>query len=79
MLSEFPKYGTLSDEDTREWNNWLERNDVQQLLDRAIEKCRVQAEANKDATGYAVSKSVGKSADGEETYLPEIDVPSTSD
>jgi hypothetical protein len=35
MLSEFPKYGTLSEEDNMAWQKWLSRDDVDVFLDRA--------------------------------------------
>lgn len=54
MLSEFPKYGTLSDEDNKAWREWVNSDKVRAFLDSAIIKCQTQAEINKEAVGYAV-------------------------
>ena len=64
MLSEFPKYGSLSEEDSAEWRKWLETVPVKEFLDSAIIKCQQQAEINKDARGYAVVSEVENSDNG---------------
>ena len=64
MLSEFPKYGALSEEDGAEWRDWLETLPVEEFLDKAIIKCQQQAEINKDAGGHAVVSEIESSDTG---------------
>ncbi len=67
-LDLFPLYGSLSDEDMAAWKAWLDTDQVKDFLDQAIMDCRMQAEINKDAIGWAVIKGVTASDDNEDTY-----------
>ena len=60
MVSDFPKYGTLSDEDNIFWQEWLKSDAVVNFLNSAILKCKTQSDVNKQATGYAVIQSNGE-------------------
>lgn len=57
MISDFPKYEKLSEEDLLAWKDWLVMQRTIDFVDETIEKCREQAEVNKTATGYAVFSS----------------------
>jgi hypothetical protein len=75
-LSEFPQYGVLSEEDEQAWKEWLESDKARNFIDRAIVKCQVQAEINKDARGHAYVKLVpGPYVDGIVIGSKEIDNP----
>ena len=75
MLSEFPKYGALSEEDSIEWRKWLETEKVGDFLDHAIEKCKIQAAINQDATGYVVLTDVEDGEDGTHVGNHVVDNP----
>ena len=77
MLSDFPKYGSLSEEDFVEWSNWLDTQPVKEFLDSAITKCKMQVEVNKDAIGYAVVSDAKESDDGSLRGSKVIDDPTT--
>lgn len=66
-LADFPKFGALSDEDHEAWSTWLRSESCAVFLRRAVEKCRVQAEVNRDAQGFAVMHSdKSDSAEGDD-------------
>jgi len=62
-LSDFPKDGDLTGDDLIVWNEWLNSPDVLDYIDRAIEKCKVQAESDKCNLGYAKFYRPKKSPD----------------
>ena len=64
-LAEFPFFRSLSTEDLDAWKKWLGRSRLNDFLDRAIEKCKTQAEINKDAYGYAVVSNAIEADDGQ--------------
>lgn len=65
MLNDFPKYGSLSKEDTIFWQEWLDTDDVVNFLNSAIQKCKTQSTVNKQASGYAVIQSCENQVDGQ--------------
>jgi hypothetical protein len=60
MLTDFPRYGTLSSEDMEAWKEWSESDKVGDFIDSGIVKCETQSEVNKGAKGYAVFKNTGE-------------------
>jgi hypothetical protein len=74
-LAEFPFFRTLSKDDLIAWEKWLEQPGTLEFLDKAISKCQIQAEANKDATGWAVIKEPVEADDGQIIGKKEIDNP----
>jgi hypothetical protein len=75
MLSEFPKYGMLSDEDIKAWLDWLATDDIKEFLDRAIAKCKTQAAINKEASGWAVISAVEDTGRGYHRGYKVVDDP----
>ena len=53
-LADFPRFGDLAEADRVAWSEWAAGESCQEFLARAIAKCRVQAEANQRAQGFAV-------------------------
>lgn len=74
-LSEFPQYGSLSEEDAIKWQKWLEIESIQEFMDSVINKCQIQAEINKDATGYAMVTDAIKNDRGSVVGNKVIDDP----
>ena len=64
MLSEFPKYGILSDEDQHFWLEWLKTEPVEQFFDSVIAQCATQVEINKEAIGYVTILATSEGEDG---------------
>jgi len=52
-LADFPRFGELTDADHAAWREWVRGESCQEFLERAIKKCRVQAEVNRHAQGFA--------------------------
>jgi hypothetical protein len=75
MLADFPKYNSLSEEDSAAWREWLETQPVGEYLDRAIIKCKQQAEINKEATGYVIATVEKELDDGSMLGKKLIDDP----
>ena len=53
-LSNFPTYTTVTSEDVEEFAAWIESERVQDSLRLAIEECRAQSVANREASGFVV-------------------------
>ena len=64
-LAEFPFFRSLSLEDLAVWNKWLDRPELHDFLDKGIQKCRIQSEINKDASGWAVIRNGIENESGE--------------
>ena len=58
VLSEFPPPGELDEADLAAWNEWEQSDSVREFLDETIEKCRIQADANKNNTGMHAVRGV---------------------
>ena len=52
VLSDFPRYTQLTEEDSNVWLEWLAGNQNQEYLDKLLERCRVQAKNNEHAAGW---------------------------
>jgi hypothetical protein len=76
-LDVFPLYSKLSDEDMAAWQEWLATDQVLGFIDQAMIDCQVQAEINKEATGWAVMRADSSDTDENGFYrgLKEIDNP----
>ena len=57
FLSDFPFFMNLDEADLNAWRQWVASEPVQKFLDDAIIQCKMQAEINKEATGWAVMQS----------------------
>ena len=63
-LAEFPFFRQLSEEDLLAWNEWLDRPELGEFLDRGIAKCQTQSEINKEASGWAVIRNGEENDEG---------------
>lgn len=64
FLAEFPFFRCLSSEDLVAWNQWLDRPELDDFLDKGIKKCQIQAEINKDASGWTLISDCKENENG---------------
>ena len=54
LLSSFPRYMELDEEDLAAWNDWVNRPETEQFIDDFIIECQRLAEVSRHARGHAV-------------------------